>query len=114
QEQLQKETEAKEKQFAEQHKALREREQKLFELSASLEEREKLLANIDAELAQKRADVEQAKIANSKIEDHTDYKEDETRKLKIDLMLEEAGWDIGTSVREEVAVTGMPNPSGKG
>ncbi|MFX5344428.1 hypothetical protein ABTC63_21575, partial [Acinetobacter baumannii] len=86
-EQLQKETEAKEKQFAEQHKALREREQKLFELSASLEEREKLLANIDAELAQKRADVEQAKIANSKIEDHTDYKEDETRKLKIDLML---------------------------
>ncbi|WP_179993646.1 DEAD/DEAH box helicase family protein [Acinetobacter sp. YH1901136] len=114
QEQLQKETEAKEKQFAEQHKALREREQKLFELSASLEEREKLLANIDAELAQKRAEVEQAKIANSKIEDHTDYKEDETRKLKIDLMLEEAGWEIGTSVREEVAVTGMPNPSGKG
>ena len=113
-EQLQKETEAKEKQFAEQHKALREREQKLFELSASLEEREKLLANIDAELAQKRADVEQAKIANSKIEDHTDYKEDETRKLKIDLMLEEAGWEIGTSVREEVAVTGMPSPSGKG
>ena len=113
-EQLQKETEAKEKQFAEQHKALREREQKLFELSASLEEREKLLANIDAELAQKRADVEQAKIANSKIEDHTDYKEDETRKLKIDLMLEEAGWEIGTTVREEVAVTGMPSPSGKG
>ncbi|MEK5759875.1 DEAD/DEAH box helicase family protein [Acinetobacter variabilis] len=113
-EQLQIETEAKEKQFAEQHKALREREQKLFELSASLEEREKLLANIDAELAQKRADVEQAKIANSKIEDPTDYKEDETRKLKIDLMLEEAGWEIGTSVREEVAVTGMPSPSGKG
>lgn len=113
-EQLQKETEAKEKKFAEQHKALREREQKLFELSASLEEREKLLANIDAELAQKRADVEQAKIANSKIEDPTDYKEDETRKLKIDLMLEEAGWEIGTTVREEVAVTGMPSPSGKG
>jgi len=114
QEQLQKEVETKEKEFAEQHKALREREQKLFELSASLEEREKLLADIDAELAQKRADVEQAKIANSKIEDHTDYKEDETRKLKIDLMLEEAGWEIGTSVREEVAVTGMPSPSGKG
>ena len=83
-------------------------------MSASLEEREKLLANIDAELAQKRADVEQAKIANSKIEDHTDYKEDETRKLKIDLMLEEAGWEIGTTVREEVAVTGMPSSSGKG
>ncbi|MDO5577437.1 MAG: DUF4145 domain-containing protein, partial [Fibrobacter sp.] len=114
QEQLQKETEAKEKQFAEQHKALRELEQRLFEQSANLEEREKLLAQADAERAQKRADVEQAKIANSKIEDPTDYKEDETRKLKIDLMLEEAGWEIGTSVREEVAVTGMPSPSGKG
>lgn len=114
QEQLQKETEAKEKQFAEQHKALRELEQRLFEQSANLEEREKLLAQADAERAQKRADVEQAKIANSKIEDHTDYKEDETRKLKIDLMLEEAGWEIGTTVREEVAVKGMPTPSGKG
>ncbi|WP_204275289.1 hypothetical protein, partial [Stenotrophomonas maltophilia] len=36
-EQLQKETEAKEKQFAEQHKALRELEQRLFEQSANLE-----------------------------------------------------------------------------
>ncbi|WP_168384036.1 DEAD/DEAH box helicase family protein [Acinetobacter indicus] len=113
-EQLQKETEAKEKQFAEQHKALRELEQRLFEQSANLEEREKLLAQADAERVQIRQQVEQAKIANSKIEDPTDYKEDETRKLKIDLMLEEAGWEIGTTVREEVAVTGMPSPSGKG
>ena len=87
-EQLQKETEAKVKEFAEQHKALRELEQRLFEQSANLEEREKLLAQADAERAQIRQQVEQAKIANSKIEDHTDYKEDETRKLKIDLMLE--------------------------
>ncbi|MCY3125337.1 restriction endonuclease subunit R, partial [Acinetobacter baumannii] len=93
---------------------LREREQQLFELSASLEEREKLLANIDAERAQKRAEVEQAKLANSQIPDHTDYKEDETRKLKIDLLLEEAGWEIGVTAREEVPVTGMPSPSGKG
>lgn len=114
QELLQKQTEQKEKEFAEKHKELREREQKLFELSASIEEREKLLANIDAELAQKRTEIEQAKLANSKIEDHTDYKEDETRKLKIDLMLEEAGWEIGASAREEVLVTGMPSASGKG
>lgn len=114
QEQLQKQTEAKEKAFAEQHKALREREQRLFELSASLEEREKLLAQIDAELAQKRAEVEQAKLANSLVKDTTDYKEDETRKLKIDLLLEEAGWEIGVTAKEEVPVTGMPSPSGKG
>ncbi|MEG2432929.1 MAG: DEAD/DEAH box helicase family protein, partial [Acinetobacter sp.] len=113
-EQLQKETETQEKQFAEQHKVLRELEQRLFKQSANLEEREKLLAQADAERAQIRQQVEQAKIANSKIEDHTDYKEDETRKLKIDLMLEEAGWEIGVTVREEVPVTGMPTPSGKG
>lgn len=113
-EQLQQEAKAFDKEFAEQHKALREREQKLLELSASLEEREKLLANIDAELAQKRQQVEQAKLANSKVQDHTDYKEDETRKLKIDLLLEEAGWEIGVTVREEVPVTGMPSTSGQG
>lgn len=113
-EQLQQEAKAFDKEFAEQHKALREREQKLLELSASLEEREKLLANIDAELAQKRQQVEQAKLANSKVQDHTDYKEDETRKLKIDLLLEEAGWEIGITAREEVPVTGMPSTSGKG
>lgn len=112
--QLQKEIEAKEKEFAEQHKALREREQKLFELSANLEEREKLLANIDANVAQKRAEVEQAKLANSQVQDHTDYKESETRKLKIDLMLEEAGWEIGKTAKEEVPVSGMPSTSGNG
>ncbi|EXF58014.1 DEAD/DEAH box helicase family protein [Acinetobacter sp. 1294596] len=114
QEQLQKQAEAKEKEFAVLHKALREREQKLLELSASLEEREKYLADIDAEIAKKRQQVEQAKLANSKIPDHTDYKESETRKLKIDLLLEEAGWEIGVTVREEVPVTGMPSTSGKG
>ena len=113
-EQLQKEAETKEQEFAEKHKALREQEQKLFELSASLEEREKLLANIDAELAQKRLEVEQAKLANSKAVDPTDYKEDETRKLKIDLLLEEAGWEIGNTAQEEVPVTAMPSNSGEG
>ena len=113
-EQLQQEAKAFDKEFAEQHKALREREQKLLELSASLEEREKLLANIDADLAQKRQQVEQAKLANSKVKDTTDYKENETRKLKIDLLLEEAGWEIGVTAREEIPVTGMPSTSGKG
>lgn len=83
-------------------------------MTASLEEREKLLANIDAELAQKRLEVEQAKLANSKALDPTDYKEDETRKLKIDLLLEEAGWEIGNTAKEEVPVTGMPSNSGEG
>lgn len=113
-EQLQAENARLVKILAEQHKVSREREQKIFMLSGKPEEHEKLLANIDPEVAQKRADVEKAKIANSQVPDHTDYKEDETRKLKIDLMLEEAGWEIGLTAKEEVPVTGMPSNSGKG
>ncbi|OTG96020.1 restriction endonuclease subunit R [Acinetobacter sp. ANC 4654] len=113
-EQLQKQTEMFEKQLAEKHQALKQQEQKLFELSASLEEREKLLANIDAELALKRQQVEQAKVANNAIPDTYDYNEADTRTYLIDLMLEEAGWEIGNTVKLEVPVTGMPSVSGEG
>ena len=114
--QLQKDIEAKEKHFAEQHKALREREQKLLERSADIEERERLLAlehPVDAEI---RAVVERVKIANSHNQknDLTDYKENETRKLKIDLMLEEAGWELGVTAKEEEPVAGMPSKSSQG
>lgn len=46
--------------------------------------------------------------------DLTDYKESETRKLKVDLMLEEAGWDFGSNIKIEVPATGMPSASGVG
>lgn len=114
QQQLQQQAEALQQTLADQHKKLRLQEQKLFELSANVEEREKLLANIDADLAQKRLEVEQAKLENQKTPDLTDYKEDETRKLKIDLMLEEAGWQLGLNAKVEVPVTGMPNATGTG
>ena len=52
----------------------------------------------------KRQQVEQAKLANSKVKDHTDYKEDETRKLKS-IFLKKLGWEIGVMAREEIPVT---------
>ena len=113
-EQLQQEAKAFDKEFSEKHKQLREFEQRLLERSASLDEREKLRAEIDPINAQRRTEIEQVKLANSKVQDHTDYKENETRKLKIDLLLEEAGWEIGITAREEIPVTGMPSTSGKG
>ncbi|TEU25102.1 DUF4145 domain-containing protein [Alkanindiges illinoisensis] len=114
QEQLQQQAKTLEQQFKAKYDALRVQEQQLLELSASLEEREKLLATIDADLAQKRQQVEQAKLANSGVPDLTDYKESETRKLKIDLMLKEAGWDFGSNIKIEVPVTGMPSAAGVG
>ncbi|WP_294730730.1 DEAD/DEAH box helicase family protein [uncultured Faecalibaculum sp.] len=41
-------------------------------------------------------------------------RESETRKLYIDLMLENAGWKKGTNWLEEVSVSPMPTKSGKG
>lgn len=103
-----------EKELSAQHKILREQEQRILELTANKEEQEKELAKIDEKLAQKRAEVELAKIENSKIPDTTDYKEDETRKIRIDLMLEEASWDFTKNIKIEVPVTGMPSNSGNG
>lgn len=115
---LQKETEVFEQEYAKKHKELREQEQKLLERTANLAEREALLAELDAELAQKRAEVEAAKLANNTQPDTTDYKEDETRAYKIDLLLAEAGWTMGKDIRVEVPVVGMPidanNKTGKG
>ena len=111
---LQKESDTFEKELAAEHKKLRDREQKLFELSASLEEREQLLAKIDAELAQKRAEIEAAKLINNQIEDTNDYNESDTRKYRIDLLLEESGWYLNKNVRIEVPVHHMPSNSGIG
>ncbi len=44
----------------------------------------------------------------------SDISEFKIWKIYIDHALEMAGWEIGTSCIEEVEVSGMPNPSGKG
>lgn len=117
-EKLQQEDTQFERDLNKQHLALKTREKELFEYSASLEERESRLAEIDAELAKKRAEIEAAKRTNNLLEDPTDYKEDETRKLKIDYLLAEAGWTMNQDIQIEVPVTGMPisaeNRSGNG
>lgn len=52
-------------------------------------------------------------------EEARDYQVDElsefkTRKLYIDLVIEQAGWTIGSNCLEEVKVLGMPNNTGEG
>jgi type I restriction enzyme R subunit len=78
-------------------------------------EKEVLAApTIDEELENLRKQIAKAKEANQKYPDSHNYSEDETRKHIIDLMLTEAGWQLGKDVTFEYEVKGMPNPEGKG
>jgi type I restriction enzyme R subunit len=69
---------------------------------------------LEAEIAQLRAQIAAAKQANAVVPDTHDYREDETRDRFIDLLLREAGWDLGAADVIEFPVTGMPNNTGDG
>ncbi len=70
---------------------------------------------LDGELTRLRAEVVQAKLANSAHADTHDYSEAETRDYFIDLLLREAGWTFTKVGHDtEFPVTGMPNNTGEG
>ncbi|NLB59110.1 MAG: DEAD/DEAH box helicase family protein, partial [Gammaproteobacteria bacterium] len=96
------------------HASLEEREARLAEQAATLAERESLLAQVDAELAARRAELAEAKAANIAVPDGHDYSEAETRRHFIDVLLREAGWDVGRNAAVEVPLVGMPNRPGEG
>jgi type I restriction enzyme R subunit len=83
------------------------RDEKLFELIADRQ-------NIDEELQRLRAEIAEAKKANSARPDTHDYSEAETRDYFIDLLLKEAGWSLGGPHDLEYEVGGMPTKDGKG
>jgi type I restriction enzyme, R subunit len=80
------------------------------ELAAARRENEAL----DAAIIQLQAEIKAAKAANATSEDTHDYSEAETRRLIIDLLLKEAGWDLDKPEDLEFPVSGMPTPSGTG
>ncbi len=96
------------------HATLEEREARIAEQSATLAEREALLAQVDAELAARRAELAEAKAANIAVPDGHDYNEADTRRHFIDVLLREAGWDIGRNAAIEVPLIGMPSERGEG
>ncbi|MCB1642002.1 MAG: type I restriction enzyme HsdR N-terminal domain-containing protein, partial [Xanthomonadales bacterium] len=96
------------------HASLEEREARIAEQTATLAEREALLAQVDGELAARRAELAEAKAANIAVPDSHDYNEADTRKHFIDVLLREAGWDIGRNAAIEVPLVGMPNEQGEG
>ncbi len=78
------------------------------------QEREKLQEQLRS-AEERQAFTLQRKTSEQNREFHCDdISEFQTRKLYIDLALEMASWTLGTDCLQEVAVTGMPNPSGEG
>ncbi|TAM62028.1 MAG: DUF4145 domain-containing protein [Rhodanobacter sp.] len=101
-------------QIAAQHATLEAREAAIAEQAATLAEREAMLAQLNAKLAQARAELAQAKAANIAVPDTHDYDEADTRRFFIDVLLREAGWELGKNASIEVPVRGMPNAGGEG
>ena len=97
-----------------QHAQIEAREASIAETAASLAEREAALAQVNADLAALRAELAQAKAANIAVPDDHDYHEADTRRFLIDVLLREAGWEVGGNAAVEVPVTGMPNEKGEG
>jgi type I restriction enzyme R subunit len=71
-------------------------------------------ATLSEQLKKLREEVAAAKKLNSAQPDTHDYAEAETRKLFIDTLLKEAGWQLDPVKNFEVEVSGMPNNKGKG
>ena len=69
---------------------------------------------LGAQLAELQREVALAKVQNAAVPDTHDYREDETRDLFIDVLLNEAGWALDQVRDREFPVTGMPNGSGAG
>lgn len=101
-------------QIAELHASLEAREARIAEQAATLAEREALLADLNGTLAARRAELAQAKLANIKVPDAHDYSEADTRTYFIDVLLREAGWEVGQNVSIEVPLAGMANGKGDG
>ncbi|MFK8186430.1 MAG: DEAD/DEAH box helicase family protein [Phormidesmis sp.] len=105
----------------EQAKAQALSQQQLKELAEQLakaDERSRIeterRARTEAELEAIRAEVTALKAANAKTTDPHDYNEANTRRLLIDEMLREAGWNPSAPNAIEFEVEGMPTDSGNG
>lgn len=71
-------------------------------------------AALNEELKRLREEIAATKKSNTAQPDTHDYSEAETRKLFIDTLLKEAGWNLDPAKNFEIEVAGMPNGQGVG
>ena len=93
---------------------LHERDAALLAKDAQLQAAATDRAALEADLRQARDEIERIRAANAAQADTHDYGEADTRDHFVDKYLREAGWDPDAPGTTEVAVSGMPGPSGKG
>jgi len=85
---------------------------RLAEQDAAIARAREQNAGLEAELAELRALIAAAKVANEARPDTHDYDEATTRSLIIDALLKEAGWPLEHPEDREFEVIGMPAPNG--
>ncbi len=96
---------------------LKAQAEKYVKQDADLSAERKKNEDLDVEIAELRAQIKTARVANEAKEDTHDYNEAETRTLIIDLLLKEAGWALEQQRDREYPVTGLPtsaSASGRG
>jgi len=71
-------------------------------------------ATLDAELEKLRGEIAAIKAANQAAPDNHDYNEAATRDAFVDLLLQEAGWQLDQPRDREWPVKGMPNTADQG
>ncbi|MBE9110677.1 DEAD/DEAH box helicase family protein [Nodosilinea sp. LEGE 07298] len=89
-------------------KQLEELEEQLSETDALRRIEAERRQKTEAELEALRAEIATIRQANAAAEDTHDYNEADTRRLLIDVLLREAGWDAALPNATEVEVQGMP------
>jgi len=75
---------------------------------------EKRQQQTESELDSLKQEIADLKKQNEAVADTHDYREDDTRKYLIDVLLKEVGWNIDGKDWTEYEVAGMPNSSGVG
>jgi type I restriction enzyme, R subunit len=79
-----------------------------------LEQERRHNTELQAQIASLRKEIAKAKAANRAHPDEHDYDEEATRDTYIDLLLNEAGWQLDRERDREYEVHGMPNKGGRG
>ena len=93
---------------------LAELETKLSQADEMKQIADKRQQQTENELSALKQEIAALKQQNEAVADAHDYHEADTRRYLLDILLQEAGWDIEASDATEYEVEGMPNNAGKG